>query len=44
MRLEVKEKKDLQHFFMKISNGQKANLSFFEAQSLGLLKCISPAN
>lgn len=41
MQLEVKEK-NLQHFFMKMGNGQKTNFLLFEAKSLGLFKCISP--
>ena len=39
-QLEVKEK-NLQHFFRKMGNGQKANFFLFEAKSLGLFKCIS---
>lgn len=36
------ERKNLQHFFRKIGNGQKAIFFLFDPKSLGLFKCISP--
>lgn len=36
------KEKNLERFFSKMGNGQKANFFLFEEKSLGLFKRISP--